>query len=191
MGLRHPDQSSTSDLDNSGEHVRHDKHSNDTPPLQAQRRNPLSQQSDQASKRRIDPRREKHRRNDDEEVGYHEINHGVRIANGRRRGAQPEDVADKLEDDGGEEEGGEDVEPGGGQAVDVQQEEEEVESERQGGEGEVGRVAVDDDRCVVGAVGVRDRGVDVAGYGRFAGDAVLHFPRTPVRVARREKIVLM
>lgn len=55
----------------------------------------------------------------------------------------------------------------------------------------MGRVAVDDDRCVVGAVGVRDRGVDVAGYGRFAGDAVLHFPRTPVRVARREKIVLM
>ena len=119
MRLRHPDERRTSDLDNSGEHVRRDKHSNNTPPLQAQRRNPLPQQGDQASKRSVYPRREKHRRNDDEEVGHHEVNHGVRIANGRRRGAQPEDIADELEDDGCEEEGGEDVEPGCEQAVDV------------------------------------------------------------------------
>lgn len=119
MGLRHPDQSSTSDLDNSGEHIRSNKHGNNTPPLQAQRRDPLSQQGDQASKRSVYPRREKHRRNDDEEVGHHEVNHGVRIADRGRRRAQTEDIADELEDDGCEEEGGEDVEPGCEQAVDV------------------------------------------------------------------------
>lgn len=56
----------------------------------------------------------------------------------------------------------------------MQQEEQDVESEREGGEREVGGVAVDDDGGVVGVVGVRDRGVDVPGYGGFGGGAVGH-----------------
>lgn len=42
------------------------------------------------------------------------------------------------------------------------------------GNGDKGRLPIDYDGGVVGAVGVRDRGVDVACYGRFAGCAVVH-----------------
>ena len=117
-----------------------------------------SQPINQRRENGIYPRSQKHRRRDDEKVLQDKVDEVVGVLFGRE---QTCDVADDLEEEAHAE--GRKV-PGlvADELEDVDEKKEEEEDHAEEGEGEGGRVAVDDYGGVVGAAGGGPVGVDVA-----------------------------
>lgn len=154
-GGAHTDEGRARDLHDGGDDIRGDEEGEDD--LGRQKRIAAAEAGDQRREHRVDARGEEHGRGDDEEVVEDKVDEVVGVA---LRGEGARDVADNLE----EQADGKGDEPPAAEAdrlEGVHDEEEEEPGGGEGGEGDGGRVAVDDDGRVPLAVGVGEVWVDV------------------------------